>query len=187
MKTNAKIRKNTKQIVFCGMCVALGYVTSLLKLYHLPFGGSVTLCSMLFICLPGYFYGVSAGILSAAAYGILEFMIEPYVLFPLQVIVDYLLAFGALGLSGLFHRSKYGLVKGYLFGICGRYVFVVLSGWLFFGEYVWKGWGALSYSLVYNATYIFTEGIFTFVVLMIPAVSKTLERVKRMALESMQS
>ena len=47
--------------------------------------------------------------------------------------MDYVLAFGALGLSGLFCNAKHGLIKGYIIGIIGRYVFAVLSGWLFFG------------------------------------------------------
>lgn len=174
-------KKYTKEIVFSAMCIALGYVTSMIKIYHFPFGGSVTLCSMLFICLPGYFFGLRAGLISAAAYGILQLLVEPYILFPIQVIVDYLLAFGALGLSGIFSKSKYGLIKGYLLGICERYVFVVLSGWLFFGEYAWEGWGALPYSLAYNAAYVFTEGALTVVILLIPAVSKALAKVKTMA------
>lgn len=178
-KGNRKM--STKQLVFCAMSVALACVASMLKVYEFPFGGSVTLFSMLFICLPGYFYGIGAGLLSAAAYGVLQFLLGPYILMPVQVIVDYLLAFGALGLSGLFAKSKNGLVKGYIVGILGRYVFAVLSGWLFFGEYAWEGWGALPYSLAYNGAYIFTEGVITILILLIPAVSKAFSRVKEMA------
>lgn len=174
-------RINTRQLVFCAMSVALASVTSMMKIYEFPFGGAVTLCSMLFICLPGYFYGLGAGLLSAAAYGILQFLLGPYILFPIQVIVDYLLAFGALGLSGIFAKSKHGLLKGYILGILGRYGFSVLSGWLFFGVYAWEGWGALPYSLAYNGAYIFAEGALTIVILMIPSVSKALARVKDMA------
>ena len=95
--------------------------------------------------------------------------------------MDYLLAFGALGLSGIFAQSKNGLVKGYLLGILGRYVFVVISGWLFFGEYAWEGWGALPYSLAYNGAYIFTEGAVTLLLLFVPAVAKAFARVKEQA------
>ena len=125
---------NARQLVFCAMSVALASVLSMLKVYEFPFGGAVTLCSMLFICLPGYFYGLGAGLLSATAYGVLQFLLGPYILFPIQIIVDYLLAFGAFGLSGLFAKSRRGLLKGYLIGILGRYVFSVLSGWLFSGN-----------------------------------------------------
>ena len=99
---------NARQLVFCAMSVALASVLSMLKVYEFPFGGAVTLCSMLFICLPGYFYGLGAGLLSATAYGVLQFLLGPYILFPIQIIVDYLLAFGAFGLSGLFAKSGGG-------------------------------------------------------------------------------
>lgn len=120
--------------------------------------------------------------MTGVAYGVLQILIDPYILFPLQLVVDYLLAFGALGLSGLFANSKNGLLKGYLVGILGRYVFVVLSGWIFFAEYAWEGWAPLPYSLVYNGIYIFAEAAITFVLLAIPAVRKGIGAVKKMAL-----
>ena len=121
---------------------------------------------------------VALAMLTGAAYGVLQLLIEPYIYFPLQVLVDYPLAFGALGLSGCFSKSKHGLVKGYLFGVLARYVFAVISGWLFFGEYAWDGWAALPYSLVYNGCYIFAEVALTVLVLSIPAVSKAMKKVK---------
>ena len=172
---------SAKTLAFCSLSIALAMVTSNIKLYHFPFGGSITLLSMLFACLPGYFYGLGTGLLAAAAYGILQVMVDPYILFPLQLLVDYPLAFGALGLSGLFANSRHGLIKGYIAGILGRYVFVVLSGWLFFGEYAWEGWGALPYSLAYNGAYIFSEAAITIVILLIPAVSRAFATVKQQA------
>lgn len=173
-----KKKIGTKQLVVCAMAVALAMVTSMLKIYSFPFGGSVTLFSMLFICFVGYLYGPATGMLTGAAYGVLQLLIEPYIYFPLQVLVDYSLAFGALGLSGCFSKSKHGLVKGYLCGVLARYVFAVISGWLFFGEYAWDGWAALPYSLVYNGCYIFAEAALTVLVLSIPAVSKAMKKVK---------
>lgn len=173
-----KKKIGTKQLVVCAMAVALAMVTSMLKIYSFPFGGSVTLFSMLFICFVGYLYGPATGMLTGAAYGVLQLLIEPYIYFPLQVLVDYPLAFGALGLSGCFSKSKHGLVKGYLCGVLARYVFAVISGWLFFGEYAWDGWAALPYSIVYNGCYIFAEAALTVLVLSIPAVSKAMKKVK---------
>ena len=173
---------SVKQLVFCAMAIALGTVLSNIKLFHFPTGGSITLLSMLVICLPGYFFGVGAGILSGVAYGTLQLLIDPYVLFPMQLVVDYLLAFGALGLSGLFCNAKNGLIKGYLVGVAGRYVFAVISGWIFFGAYAWEGWDPLPYSLVYNAIYIFAEALITVIILLIPAVNRSIARIKNMAL-----
>lgn len=181
--TKAKGGKLTvKQLVFCAMSIALGTVLSEIKIIDFPWGGSATLLSMLIICLPGYFFGLGAGLMTSIAYGILQLLIDPYVLFPIQLVLDYLLAFGALGLSGLFANAKKGLIKGYLAGVLGRYVFVVLSGWIFFASYAWEGWAPLPYSIVYNGIYIFAEAAITLVVLAIPAVNKGLAVVKKMAL-----
>lgn len=171
-----------KQLAFCAMAIALGTVLSEIKLFHFPTGGSITLLSMLVICLPGYFFGVGAGLLTAVAYGVFQLLLNPYVLYPMQLVVDYLLAFGALGLSGLFAGSRHGLIKGYLTGIFGRYIFAVLSGWIFFGAYAWEGWDPLPYSLVYNAIYIFSEALLTVAILCIPPVSNGIGRIKKMAL-----
>ena len=174
-------RLSVRQLVFCAAAVALGTVLSNIKLFHFPTGGSITLLSMLVICLPGCWFGLGAGLMSGVAYGILQLLIDPYVLFPAQLIVDYLLAFGALGLSGLFVNAKNGVIKGYLAAVAGRYLFAVLSGWLFFGAYAWEGWNPLAYSLVYNAIYIFTEAAITIILLLLPPVKKTLRQLKQMA------
>ena len=173
--------KVVRKLVFCSAAVALSVVTSLIKLYDFPFGGSVTLCSMLFVTLIGYWYGPKLGLATGVSYGLLQFITGPYIVFPLQVLVDYPLAFGALGLSGFFWKSKNGLLKGYLAGVLGRYVFAVISGWIFFGIYAWEGWHPLPYSLAYNGAYIFTEAAITLVILSLPPVKKALLHVKQLA------
>ncbi len=174
-------RMTVKQLAFCAMTLALGTVLSNIKIIDFPYGGSATLLSMLVICLPGYWFGLGAGLMTGAAYGVLQLIIEPYVLYPMQLVVDYLLAFGALGLSGLFSNAKFGLLKGYLAGVLGRYLFVVLSGWIFFGAYAWEGWHPLLYSLAYNGTYIFSEAALTLVILAIPSVRSMFGKLKNMA------
>lgn len=172
-----------KQLGFCAMAIALGTVLSYIKLFHFPWGGSITLLSMLVICLPGYFFGLGAGLMTGLAYGVMQLLIDPYVLFPLQLVVDYLLAFGALGLSGLFSNAKNGLIKGYIIAVIGRYVFAVISGWIFFAAYAWEGWSPLPYSLVYNGIYIFVEAALSIVVILMPPVKSAIGRIRRIALE----
>lgn len=177
--SNSKSRRLTiAQLTCCAAAVALGTILSNIKLFSFPTGGSITLLSMLVICLPGYWFGLGAGLMTGAAYGVLQLLIDPYVLFPAQVIVDYLLAFGALGLSGLFSNKKNGLIKGYLAAILGRYFFSVLSGWIFFGMYAWEGWHPLPYSIVYNGIYIFSEAAVTVLLLALPPVKKVLMQVR---------
>lgn len=170
---------SVKQLAFCAAAVALGTVLSNIKVFSFPTGGSVTLLSMLVICLPGYIYGLGAGLLTGCAYGALQLLFDPYIIFPAQLIVDYFLAFMALGLSGVFCNAKNGLYKGYILAVLGRYVFSVISGWIFFGEYAWEGWAALPYSLAYNATYIFTEAAVTIAILLLPPVKQAIGYIRK--------
>lgn len=180
-------KMNAKRLVFCAMSLALGVALSAVSgiLPSMPMGGSVTLFSMLVVCLPGYFYGLGTGLLTGVAYGILQLLIKPYVLYPAQLVMDYILAFGALGLSGLFSNAKKnGLLFGYVAAILGRYVFAVLSGVLFFAAYAWEGWNPVLYSLAYNGIYIFAEAAVTVLILQIPSVKKAIAVVKKLAGEA---
>jgi thiamine transporter len=166
------------------MASALATVTSMIKLLDMPMGGSVTLFSMLFIVLIGYWYGLGGGLTAAVAYGILQLIIDPYILSFPQMLVDYLLAFGALGLSGLFSHSKHGLIKGYIAGVLGRYFFAFLSGWIFFGMYAPDNFpNAVVYSLAYNGAYLGVEAAITLIIIALPPVSKALQTVKKQATE----
>lgn len=171
----------TKQLVYSAVAIALAMVCSMIKFSSLPMGGSITLFSMLFIVLIGYWYGPSVGIMTAVAYGLLQFVLEPIFYTLPQMLIDYPLAFGALGLAGFFHKKKFGLQIGYIVGVIGRYVFAVISGYVFFGAYAPEGTPAIVYSLTYNATYIVPEAIVTLILISIPAVSKALSVVKSRA------
>lgn len=173
---------STKQLSLCAAAIALATVTSYLKLFHLPMGGSITLFSMLFICLIGYWFGLRTGLMAACAYGILQLVIDPYIISIPQMLTDYLFAFGALGLSGIFCNKKHGLIKGYLLGVLGRYFFAFLSGMIFFGSYASDyGMSAPVYSLAYNGIYLGAEAVLTIIILMIPAVQKGLSSIKMIA------
>ena len=74
---NEKKTGRTKRLVFCAMSLAMGFLLSYVKLFHLPFGGAVTACSMLFIALAGYWYGPRTGLLTAFVYGMLQFLQGP--------------------------------------------------------------------------------------------------------------
>ena len=176
----------TTPLKFCAAAMALAFITSYIKVGpELPFGGSVTLMSMLFICLIGYWYGTGTGILTGLAYGILQFIQEPYVLSLFQVCCDYVLAFAGLGLAGLFSRRKNGLLKGYLLGILVRGAFHTLGGYLYWMDYLPDNFPkslSFAYPVIYNYAYILVEGAITVMVLKIPAVEKMFKKLQAMAL-----
>ncbi|MEY8412273.1 energy-coupled thiamine transporter ThiT [Lachnospiraceae bacterium 62-26] len=168
-----------KKLVFSAMGIALAMVTSYIKVWEMPMGGSVTLLSMLFISLIGYWFGVRYGILTGAAFGLLQFVIEPYMLSIWQVLLDYPLAFGALGLSGIARNRKYGLQIGYIAGVAGRFIFSTLSGVIFFASYAPEGMNPWVYSSLYQGSYLGAEGVITLAVLSLPPVAKALDTIKR--------
>ncbi|MCM1045329.1 MAG: energy-coupled thiamine transporter ThiT [Candidatus Gastranaerophilales bacterium] len=190
-KTNAAAKKklfSTKQLVFSAVAIALGFATSYIKLLHMPWGGSVTLCSMLFVVLVGYWYGPQIGLTVGLAYGILQFLQGggSYILSPLQACMDYILAFAALGLSGLFYKKANGLLKGYLFAVFVRGVFHTIGGYLYWMEYMPDNFPkalAPIYPIAYNYSYLLAEGILTVILLSLPPVKSAMARVKRLATE----
>lgn len=185
-KNSSHKKLSTKQLVFCAAAMALSFLTSYIKVFSMPYGGSITLFSMLFICLIGYWYGPGVGVMTGLAYGILQFLQEPYVLSLFQVCCDYVLAFAGLGLAGLFHKSKNGLVKGYILGILVRGLFHTIGGYLYWMDYMPENFPqalASIYPIVYNYSYILAEGVLTVIVILLPPVSRALGHVKKSALE----
>ncbi len=177
----ASVKLTTKQLVFSAAAIALAIVTSMIKLLEMPMGGSVTLLSMLFIVLISSWYGPYVGIMTAMAYGLLQFVMEPIFYTVPQMLTDYPLAFGALGIAGFFYQKKHGLIIGYIVGVLGRFFFAFLSGVFFFAAYAPEGWNVAVYSFVYNGSYLAVEAAITIVLIAIPPVSKALGYVKRLA------
>lgn len=185
-KSSSKSKMTTRQLVFCAVAVALAFVTSYIKIFQMPWGGSITLCSMLFIVLVANWYGVQTGILVGLAYGILQFIQEPYVLSFFQVCCDYILAFAALGVAGFFAKSKSGLLKGYIAAVIARGAFHSLGGYLYWMDYMPENFPQSLkgiYPIAYNYSYLLAEGVITVVIILIPAVAKALNQVKKLAME----
>lgn len=174
-------RVSAKKLAVCAITIGIASLLSNIKLVTLPTGGTITLFSMLAIALPAYWYGFGAGVMTGMAYGVFQMLIDPYLVSPAQVAVDYFFAFGAMGIAGLLSESKHGLIKGYIAGVLGRYFFAVLSGWLFFGSYATEGWHPLVYSLVYNGVYIFAEAVITLIPLFLPPVQRVMSKIKQYA------
>ncbi len=178
LNADGKARMSVKQLTVSALCLALAFVLSNIKLFKLPMGGSVTVFSMFFITFIGYLYGPRVSLSAAFAYGLLQLVVDPYIISVPQLLCDYILAFTALGLSGFFTNSHNGMIKGYVAGILGRFLFSTLSGVIFFADYAPEGMNPLAYSAAYNGSYIAAEGALTIVVLLVPAVKAALNRIK---------
>ena len=163
-------KTDVRALTISALMIALATVLGQIQIFSMPQGGSVTLFSILPIVVCGYLLGTRRGVMAGFCVGLINLIFGPYVIHPVQLLLDYPVAFGALGLSGLTANMKNGLTKGYIVGIIGRYICAVLSGVIFFGEYAPEGFNAWTWSLWYNLTYLAAEGIITLIVINIPAV-----------------
>jgi thiamine transporter len=135
------------------LAVALAFVLGLIKVWKMPFGGSISL-EMVPLILLALRQGPWVGIVAGAAYGLLDLAIEPVALHPVQVLFDYPLAFGVLGLAGFFQPTVRGAILGTIVAVLARFLCHFVSGVVFFASYAPKGWNPYLYSAAYNAAYL---------------------------------
>lgn len=179
-------KMSTKQLVFSAMALALAYIASSIKLFKLPYGGSITLFSMFFVTIIGYWYGIKAGLLAAFAYSLLQFMQDggAYILSPFQACCDYFFAFTALGLSGLFYNTKNGMIKGYIVAVFIRALFNTIGGYIYWMDYMPEDFPksiSFLYPVVYNYGFVLAEAIITVIILLLPPVRQAIAYSKKTA------
>lgn len=174
-----KQKTNTKTMVVSALLVGLSIVLTRITIYSLPQGGSVSLFGMLPIVICAYFFGTRRAVMCGMCVGMIDLIFKPYVIHPIQLLLDYPLAFGAIGFAGLiFMAKKDGIIPAYLFGVLCRYICAVISGVVFFGAYAPEGFSALTWSLWYNVLYLAIEAAGTVILLLIPSVRYSLKRIK---------
>ena len=168
--SNKTKQNKTIALVETAMLVALAFALSYVRFKIVPYGGAITAASMLPIIFIGIRRGLPWGIGGAFVYSLLQALQDGSLAPPasgigsylLMIALDYVIAFGILGLSGLFRRKNNGLIAAIPVCLSIRYVSHVLSGVILWGSYAWEGWPVIPYSLAYNATYMVPELIITF-------------------------
>lgn len=153
---------STRTVTEIGLMVGLATVLSLIKVYQAPFGGSVTAGSMIPIFFIAFRWGTGSGLAAGALHGIIQLILDHYLYHPLQVILDYPLAFAVLGLAGLFRTIP---LVGVLLGILGRFTAHFFSGVIFFAKYAPEGMSPWLYSAVYNGSYLLLEAAVSIVII----------------------
>ncbi|MFL0247510.1 energy-coupled thiamine transporter ThiT [Candidatus Clostridium stratigraminis] len=162
------IKFSTSIITNVGVALALGAVLKMVKFYQAPMGGSATLGSMVPIFIIALFYGPEIGFLTGIIFGVIDFILAPYILHPVQVLFDYPLAFSAIGIAGYFrNKSKFTMLAGVLISIAVRFIFHFISGLIFYGSYAPQGMSAAYYSFFYNFGYLAPDAILCLIVLAI--------------------
>ena len=165
-------KTDVRALTYGALCMAMSFVLSYIKLYSMPLGGSVTLASMLPLLWYSNKFGVRNGLIAGAAYGLLQLIQKPEIYHWVQVLLDYPLAFMMLGLAG----SVKNLQLGSVIGVAGRWICHILSGAIFFAEWVPEGWSnAWVYSAAYNGAYLLVDLIICIVLSFIMA--KALDKI----------
>jgi len=162
--------------IFVAIGAALHYLSRLyLPFFHLPEGGSITAASLVpilwFALRRGLRWGLEAGIV----FGLVDLVLPGsyFISNPIEILLDYPLAFGALGLAGAFKKQP---LIGVGVGIAGRFVFHFISGIVFFYTYALEiGWNPALYSAAYNAAYLIPEFIISAVIIYTLAKRKLLD------------
>ncbi|MCR4647929.1 MAG: energy-coupled thiamine transporter ThiT, partial [Lachnospiraceae bacterium] len=164
---------NARILAECALMLAVGIVLSLVKIIDLPYGGAVTVASMLPVIIISYRHGIKTGLITGLAFGIIQQLlglknltyVTTWVSILAVILLDYIIAFAVIGLGGLFRKiiksQPAALVAGTILACVLRYACHVISG-----ATVWAGLSiptnaALIYSFGYNATYMIPETIVT--------------------------
>ena len=151
--------------------VALATALSFIIVYALPEGGSITAASMVPILWLELRRGHKVGIVAGVLYGFIQLAIMPYVIDPVQLLLDYPLAFGVLGLAGFFSNKP---IIGAAVGISGRFVMHFVAGVVYWAPVYAPTLNPFAYSAVYNASYLLPELIISGFVLYLLQKSKVL-------------
>lgn len=157
-------KTDVRALTYGAICVAMAFVLSYIKMFSAPQGGSVTLASMLPIMLYAYMYGTRRGLLVGLVYGLLQFIQKPEITHWAQVVLDYPLAFAAIGFAGISKHIPakiFALPIGTIIGGAARWAVHTLSGFLFFSQVLNKD--ALMVSVFYNGWYMLFDTLICFV------------------------
>lgn len=165
----------TRRLVESGILIALAVVLSLVKLVQMPLGGEITFCSMLPILIAGYKYGPRWGLLAGFAFSIIKLLLDGGLLSSFagmhwqsivgSAFLDYIIAFSALGLAGIYGRGFGKFLLGMITAVAIRFVSHVISGIVIFYSYAFEAGSfpkslaflkghVFAYSVAYNAFYL---------------------------------
>lgn len=151
---------DTRSIVYGAISIALSFSLSYAKLFKLPQGGSVTFASLLPLMIYCCMFGTRRGLIVCTIYGVLQALQDPFIIHPMQFLLDYPLAFGLIGVSGIFmekgvfkDKKVVAFLLGGVLAVVLRYACHVCSGVFAFADYadLDKYDTAIAYSMAYNS------------------------------------
>ncbi len=172
---NLTKQQKVRRLAESGLMVALATILSEIPVIKFPFGGSVTIFSQVPIVVVAYRYGIKWGAFTGLVMGVIQLLfglsnfsyVSGLLSYLILLFADYIVAFGALGLSGMFkNKIKNQAVAIALGGAVVsviRFICHFISGVTIWGDYSNGAQEVWAYSLEYNAGYMVPELIITVV------------------------
>ncbi len=178
-KKSGGLKWDTRMVTYGAVCIALSFILSYIRLWHMPQGGSITAASMLPMLLYGYMAGPLWGLVAGIAYAILQCLQDCYFLSIPQFFFDYIFPFLAISaLSGVFKTKNktVNIFCGFTLAIIVRYACHVFAGIVFWAEYA--PYNPVLYSLAYNS-FVFIDAIPCYILVTIPSIQRLFKRIPK--------
>lgn len=180
---------STQEIAYAGVCLALSFALSFIKVSPVQYGGSITLASFVPLLIYAYKFGPVKGTLAGVMLGLFNFISDPYILTPLTFFLDYIFAFASIGLMGF--APKFGKLPlaakvtiGTVLVYVARFIFHLLSGFIYFAENaIWVDLpmpNMFVYSFIYQCVYLPADCAICAIALFAMAKAKALDRLLKM-------
>lgn len=171
-----KVSLDAKMIARIGLALALACILQVLRIYHFPMGGSVTLGGMVPLLIIAFMYGPEVGMLAGFLYGLLNLFLDPYFVHPVQILFDYPLPSLAIGIAGYFKDKP---LIGTTVAFFIKFICHFISGLVFFGSYAADyGMNPWIYSFAVNAPMVASDAIICVVILAVIPLKKLISNRK---------
>ncbi len=180
-------KSNIRKLTVSAILIALAAVLSLIKIWQNPWGGSVTLLSMVPVVLIAVIFGTRWGLFCSFVYAIIQIGIDIAGMMGWgmdarmwigAIVFDYLVAYTAVGLSGILRKKgAIGICLGTGLALVIRFISHFISGYIFFDIWMPETFSHPAlYSVVYNGTYMLPELITTVLAILILYKTSTVKR-----------
>jgi thiamine transporter len=152
----------TRELTVCAFCIALAFALSAIKIYKMPQGGSITIAGVLPLAIFAFYFGLKKGLFAGFTFSFLKLTLDPYIVHPIQLLLDYTVAYTCIGVVALFRKLKVpGLCTGIMVFAILQFLCSFLSGIVFFRSSApdQSNIGVIAYSAGYNSVQLIDGAI----------------------------